>query len=181
LHWAIINNCPKLVQFLLSKGHDINHLEEGGTYSSTALHVAVLCKNHPLIQLILKNPALDLNKLNLSGDTALHIAIERRYLGGVELLHAAGADLEIVDRDGKTPLLLACYNGYEEIMEFLVRNGANVNARLPAGTWIPDVTLLHGLMWPNFERLVRLALESGADPEVRDDQHRRPIDIAFEK
>ena len=67
-------------------------------------------------------------------------------------------------------------------MEFLVRNGANVNARCPAGTRL-DVTLLHGFLGPNCERerLVKLALEYGADLEARDDEHRRPIDIGLEQ
>ena len=62
------------------------------------------------------------------------MAIGEGKLKAVKLLHAAGADLEITDRHGRTALLLALQYGHEEIMEFLVRNGANVNARLPAGT-----------------------------------------------
>ena len=181
LWWAILKNYPPLVQLLLSKGHDINNLE-GSSYSGTALHVAVISENYQLILIFLKNPALNLNKLDNYGDTALHIAIEWGDLEVVKLLHAAGADLEIVDRRGKTALLLALQNGHMGIMEFLVRNGANVNARFQSGTRL-DVTLLHGLVWPNCEceRLVRLALKYGADPEARDSEHRRPIDIALEQ
>ena len=172
---------PPLVKLLLSKGHDINNLE-GSSYSGTALHVAVISENYQLILIFLKSTALDLNKLDNYGDTALHIAIEWGDLDVVKLLHAAGADLEIVDRQGKTALLLALQNGHMGIMEFLVRNGANVNARFQAGTRL-GITLLHGLVWPNCEceRLVKLALKCGADPEARDGEHRRPIDIALEQ
>ncbi|PUU81956.1 ankyrin repeat-containing domain protein [Tuber borchii] len=180
LEWAIINNYPPLVRLLLSKGHDINHLE-GGTYSGTALHVAIYYEEYPLIEQILKNPALDLDKLDILGDTALHRAIWWGNPEVVRLLHAAGADLEIPDKSGRTALLLAILYCDMRIIEFLVRKGANVNARLPAGTWLQDVTILHELVWPKYERLVRLALEYGADPEVRDHWHRRPIDIAFEQ
>ena len=176
LQWAIISGYPPLVQLLLSRGHDINHLA-GGSYSGTALHVAVLCSNYPLILLFLENPALDLNKLNKYGDTALHIAIWSRNLEAVKLLHAAGADLEITDRPGRTALLLALQYWRVEIMEFLIRNGANVNARCPAGAG-RDVPLLHGLVRPNGKRLVELVLEYGVDPEARDSQHQRAIDIA---
>ena len=117
LQWAIINDYPPLVQLLLSKGHDINNLE-GSSYSGTALHIAVLCKNYPLTLLFLKNPALDLNKLDKHGDTALHIAIRLHDLEVVKLLHAAGADLEIVDRDGRTALLLALQYRHKGIMGF---------------------------------------------------------------
>ena len=181
LKWAIKNNYPPLVQLLLSKGHDINHLW-GGSYVATALHIAASDRQYSLIMLLLKNPALDLNKLDSYGDTALHIAIWSRNLEAVKLLHAAGADLEIVDRCGRTALLLALQYWRVEIMEFLIRNGANVNARCPARARL-CVTLLHGLLGPNCEceKFVKLALEYGADPEVRDGKHRRPIDIASEQ
>ena len=181
LKWAIINNYPPLVQLLLSKGHDINNME-GSRYSGTALQVAFNSKNYPLTLLFLENPTLDLNKLDKHGNRALHLAIEWCNLKAVKLLHAAGADLEIVDRRGKTALLLTLHYWNVEIMVFLVRNGANVNARCPAGTRL-DVTLLHGLLGPNceLERLVKPALEYGADLKARDDEHRRPIDIGLEQ
>jgi len=180
LQWAIINNYPPLVQLLLSKGHDINNLE-GSSYSGTALHVAFNSKNYPLILLFLENPTLDLNKLDKHGNTALHLAIARYNLKVVKPLHAAGADLEIVDRQGKTALLLALHCWNVGIMEFLVRNGANVNAQPLATGWgEPYIPFLQGSVWSGSERLVRLALEYGADPEVRDNRHKRAIDIARE-
>ena len=133
LWWAIIKNHPPLVQLLLSKSYDINHLGRK-SYISTALHEAVSRRNYPLILLFLENPALDLNKLDIFGDTALHRAFRSRDLEAVQLLHAAGADLEIVNRHRRAALLLACHYGHEEIVEFLVRNGADVNVQLPAGT-----------------------------------------------
>ena len=104
LHWVISNNYPPLIQFLLSKGHDINHLK-GHFYSGTALHVAASCRHYPLILLILENPALDLEQLDIGGNTALHKAIMWYNLKGVKLLHAAGADLGIANKRGGTVLL----------------------------------------------------------------------------
>ena len=140
----ITHKNPQLIHLLLSKGHDINHLEGGGGYSKTALHVAVFYEDYPLIMLFLENSALDLNKLDSYGDTALHIAIVKGNLEVVKLLHAAGADLEITDKLGKTALLLALHRWNVEIVEFLIKNGANVNARCLAKTRL-DVTLLHGI------------------------------------
>ena len=178
LGWAIIKNYPPLVQLLLSKGHDINNLE-GSSYSGTALHVAVPGGHCPLIMLLLKNPALDLNKLDIDGNTALHIAIEWRNLEVVKLLHATGADLKIANRRGRTGLLLALQNGHMGIMGFLIRNGANVNARLPSWTDL-CITFLQGLVRSGSEMLVKLVHEYKADPEVRDSWHQRAIDIAVE-
>ena len=55
-----------------------------------------------------------------------------------------------------------------------------MNARLPAGTDL-SVTILQGSVRYDNERLVRLAPEYGADPEVRDIWHQRPVDIAFRR
>jgi len=171
LEWAIVNNHPPLVQLLLSKGHDINDYM-GRFYAGTALHIAVPGGHCPLIMLLLKNPALDLNKLDSDGNTALHIAIKWRHLEVVKLLHAAGADLEIRNKSGRTALLLALQCGQMGIMGFLIRNGANVNARLPAWTGVYD-TFLQGLGPASFgsERLANLAIEYGADTGVRDFSH----------
>ena len=187
LWWAISKNYPPLVKLLLSKGHDINHLD-GGLYFGTALHISTMARNHQLMMYFLENPALDMNKLDMDGDTALHKAIAKRDLEAVKLLQAAGVDLEIADRFGQTPLLLALRSkhmygrGYMGIMEFLLKNGADVNARLPDTGWFePYITFLQGSVWAGSERLVRLALEHGADPEVRDSRHKRAIDNAIEE
>ena len=128
-----------------------------------------------------------MNKLDMDLNTALHKAIQVRDLEAVKLLHAAGADLEIVDRFGQTPLLAALRSrhmygpGYTGIMEFLLKNGADVNARLPNTGWgEPYFTFLQGSVCCCSERLVKLALEYGADPEVRDSEHKRAIDNAIE-
>ena len=94
-----------------------------------------MARNHPLMMYFLENPALDMNKLDMDGDTALHKAIAKRDLEAVKLLRAAGEDLEIADRFGKTALLLALYYEHMRIMKFLLKNGADVNAQLPDTGW----------------------------------------------
>ena len=128
-----------------------------------------------------------MNKIDMDLNTALHKAVQLRDLEAVKLLHAAGADLEIVDRFGQTPLLLALRSryrygrGYMGIMEFLLQNGADVNARIPNTGWFePYITFLQGSVYFGSKRLVKLALEHGADPEVRNSWGQRAIDIARE-
>ena len=65
-------------------------------------------------------------------------------------------------------------------MGVLVKSGENVNVLLPAGIeWY--ITDLQGLVRYSLERLVRLALEDAVDPEARDNEHQRAMDITFEQ
>ncbi|KAJ8921041.1 hypothetical protein NQ315_015837 [Exocentrus adspersus] len=70
----------------------------------TALHLAAL-NNHVEVaeQLVLQGKAnMDLQNVNLQ--TALHLAVERQHTQIVRLLVREGANLNITDKDGDTPL-----------------------------------------------------------------------------
>ncbi|RZC41468.1 E3 ubiquitin-protein ligase MIB1, partial [Asbolus verrucosus] len=70
----------------------------------TALHLAAL-NNHVEVaeQLVLHGKAnMDLQNVNLQ--TALHLAVERQHTQIVRLLVREGANLNIADKDGDTPL-----------------------------------------------------------------------------
>jgi ankyrin repeat protein len=85
------------------------------------------------------------------GRTAMHFAVdwyeydfhpggtEERAVSVLELLFAAGADPEVRDRLGRTPMMLAALNGHDPSIETLLKHGAKVNARDNAGraavTW----------------------------------------------
>ncbi|CAG9840593.1 unnamed protein product [Diabrotica balteata] len=70
----------------------------------TALHLAAL-NNHVEVaeQLVLNGKAnMDLQNVNLQ--TALHLAVERQHTQIVRLLVREGANLNVADKDGDTPL-----------------------------------------------------------------------------
>ena len=45
------------------------------------------------------------------------------------------------DKIGGTPLHLAAYSGLKEIVELLIANGANMNAKIDAGKWKGQTSL----------------------------------------
>jgi ankyrin repeat protein len=51
--------------------------------------------------------------------TALHIAVYWNYLDLVELLVERGAELDVQNRRGRTPLRIAESFGYEEVAKYL--------------------------------------------------------------
>lgn len=56
--------------------------------------------------------------------TFLHDAIERKDLEHVIAFLGNGTDLSVLDKDGKTPLMIACDNGLVSYVSLLIRYGA---------------------------------------------------------
>ena len=68
---------------------------------------------------------LDLNTCQTN--TLLHIAAENCNLGIVKFLIQHGATVDVVNCCGRTPLMLGVWS--EEVTEYLIGVGANVNHR----------------------------------------------------
>ncbi|WP_084651921.1 ankyrin repeat domain-containing protein [Ottowia thiooxydans] len=58
--------------------------------------------------------------------TALHVAAEEGHRDVVEFLVASGANLNLLDDTGLTPLMTACSGGRSAVALFLIRSGADV-------------------------------------------------------
>lgn len=61
--------------------------------------------------------------------TPLHLAAIDGQLEAVRLLVEQGANLEITDEEGFTPLLNSCWQVREEVVFFLLEKKANVHAQ----------------------------------------------------
>ena len=61
-------------------------------------------------------------------ETPLHSAVITGSVEIVQILLDRFAELNSQDIEGKTPLILAIENKYNEMAEVLIANGANVNA-----------------------------------------------------
>lgn len=113
------------------------------------------------------------------GFPAIHRAAQADSLAVLELLVAAGADLEALDRSGHTALARAALFGHADAVSFLLESGADPNAHAEPNNQTPLLALLFG--WslgqsPNplgiqadeEERLTaaRALLAAGADPQL---------------
>lgn len=90
---------------------------------------------------------------------ALHCACEASRLEVVEMLLDAGALVDPIDSFSRTPLILSCQKGDEEIVQVLVRHGANVNHNF--GTAMP-----WEIAWTRQETRTALFLLSQPQTEV---------------
>ncbi|XP_023727784.1 histone-lysine N-methyltransferase EHMT2 isoform X3 [Cryptotermes secundus] len=58
--------------------------------------------------------------------TALHAACSGGHLSIVHILLQAGVQLDVLDRDQNTPLMLAAMSNHNDVVKYLVKAGANV-------------------------------------------------------
>ncbi len=102
-----------------------------------------------------------------SGRTGLHIAVERRDRVWLVYLARLGANPNIADNRGITPLMRASQLGFFEGVEALITAGAQVDAPNSTGE-TPLILAVHAR---NTE-MMRVLLRAGADPDRSDNSGR---------
>ncbi|XBH73409.1 hypothetical protein VPH35_100516 [Triticum aestivum] len=128
LHGAAKEGHCEIVELLLSRGINVDLDSAQGT----PLHAAAISKHHDIIKILLEHHA-DPNKVYGLGYTPLSWAIRairpmpREPLECVKLLVKAGADLNFIDFDGGSYVMLAVKFDSPGIMKFLLDAGANPN------------------------------------------------------
>jgi ankyrin repeat protein len=103
------------------------------------------------------------NYRGYNGDTALHITTRNRELDWVGYLLKKGADPNIADAKGYTPLMIAAQIGFEEAAEWMVRLGAKVDLTNRLGE-----TALIIAVQQRQPQMVELLLKAGANPDKAD-------------
>lgn len=126
----------------------------------------------------LLDAGMDVNASDEDNATALHWAAAWGKEDVALLLLGAGADPSRTDHEGNTPLHLASKKGYTSpklVNHLLQHSAVDVNARNAAG-----MTALHHAARRGRSDMVRLLLEAGADPSLRDDGGHVPLDLALQ-
>ncbi len=106
-----------------------------------------------------------------TGDTGLHVVTARRDVLWVRFLLQRGANPNIRNNEGVTPLQLATRLGFLEGAEELLKKGAQVNVADSQG----ETPLMAAVHQRNVA-LVRKLLEEGADPDRNDNSGRSARD-----
>jgi uncharacterized protein len=106
-----------------------------------------------------------------SGDTGLHIVVQRMDGLWVRFLLQRGADPNIRNKRGVAPLQLATSIGFIEGAEELIKGGASVNISDQTGE-TPLIAAVHARNVP----MVRMLLDKGGDPDRNDNSGRSARD-----
>ncbi|WP_039458752.1 ankyrin repeat domain-containing protein [Candidatus Jidaibacter acanthamoebae] len=177
---ALRNEHKSIAQSLIYNSRaDINMSNKDG---DTALMISARKAYGNMVQVLIENEA-DVNLVNKKGETALMIAEERKYYDiairlkqakiNQELIFAVksndynavnalikGADVNTKDKEGNSILVLAADKGYEDIVQTLIHNGANVN--LTYDDWDVDSALILAA-GNGHESIVQMLIKHGAN------------------
>ncbi|XP_006657658.1 probable E3 ubiquitin-protein ligase XBOS34 [Oryza brachyantha] len=117
--------------------------------------------------------------LSQSKEELLYQQVNYGNADGIRALRAQGAGLEWIDKEGKTPLMVASMrHDLINVVQVLIELGANVNAYRP-GSYCG--TALHHAAKKGLEQTVHLLLSHGANPYITNDDCHTALDLAREK
>lgn len=119
--------------------------------------------------------ALGFGFIGCAATTALHEAGKVGNLVKVkELVSQEPQLIPARDKFGGTPLHVAAAFGHKEVAEFLLANGADINATMEF-----DVTPLHLAAGYGYKDVAELLLAKGADANARNKYGQTPLDVAL--
>ncbi len=108
-----------------------------------------------------------------TGEGALHIVAQRRDVVWLKFLLSKGANPNIADSKGVTPLQIATQMGLIEGIEALLEAGAQIDVANDAGE-TPLITAVHR----RDTAMIRLLIGKGANPDRTDNSGRSARDYA---
>ena len=115
----------------------------------------------------------DTQTCNERGDTLLHVAVEYNKIKAAPLL-LKYIDINTTNAFGATPLHRAVFNCNFNMVEFLVNNGANIEAKTRA----QETPLYVALNWNgSYIRIPKFLAEHGANIHAKNIKGRTPLHI----
>jgi len=133
LMYACYSGHLDIVNFLLNNGAEATPIDQKSNTSINLLSLASKCSNSHIIKTLLNNVKIK-SKINdrclKTGATSLFLASSFGYHVVVLELLNSGAKTEIISEKtyGRTPLLQACANGHELVVESLLKFNADMGA-----------------------------------------------------
>lgn len=178
LHEAATNDKKEVLEFLLTNGANVDARDKNGR---TPLHEAIVSGAEDAVALLVGYRA-NVNAQDLKGLTPIGAAteddIDKKI---VSVLVNAGADVNITNCNGDTPLhLIAGYSdneGVEKIVRLLIERGINVNVQNRENR-----TPLHCAINTGEVETVRLLVEEyKANVNAMDHNRNTPIHLLYER
>jgi uncharacterized protein len=164
---AIKQDDEKRVSQLLDRGFDVNTLNSEAEHG---WHLAIREPSSKVISLFLSRKKIDLNPHNRNNETPLMLAALKGQVALARQLMDKGAD---VNKPGWTPLHYAATHGHIELINLLLEHHAYIDAASPNESTPLMMAAMYGT-----SSAVKLLLEAGADPLLRNMQGLTAFDFA---
>ena len=165
---AIKRDDAQAINVLLSRGFDPNTLDPKGL---NGLYLALRDQSLKAAGVLITWPKTDVELRTAEDESPLMMASLKGNLDLVRKLIDRGAD---VNKPGWAPLHYAATNGHLKIMELLLDENAYIDAASPNGTTPLMMAAHYGSA-----AAVKVLLEAGADPTIRNQLGLTAIDFAY--
>lgn len=130
---------------------------------STGLTPLMVCANKGYVDLLdclVKHPKTRIDLFDKAGRSALMYAIDSDHGENSNVMSAlvtANANVNLIDKSGNTPLVMAIQRGYYETVKYLLENQANPRYKTQAGEDLP--TLASKKNFPKIKELLESHLK----------------------
>ena len=172
LHVASHHRLFSIVALLVKCGADVDAQDN---HAMTPLHLVSqhLSDDGPKTAQLLLEHGASVQVRNKNGQAPLHLASHHGIPAIVGLLLKFDADVDALDNDSMTPLLLVSQHPSDDgpkTAQLLLEHGASVQVRNKNGQMPLHLALYHGLF-----SIVALLVESGADVDALDNHAMTPL------
>lgn len=185
LHCASWKGHVEFVAFLIEHGADVDAKDQHGRTPMHMTHNAAIAR-------LLHEAGADISARDNRDRTPLHHAVDDL----AEYLLSVGAEVDPVDKLGRTPLSEAARGDRGGLGELLIEHGAKVDLHIAAGLGMLDkvrefldagadanavghggYTPLHLAAVHGLKEMIRLLVDRGADTNARSSQGRTPLHL----
>ncbi|XP_007903583.1 ankyrin repeat and death domain-containing protein 1A [Callorhinchus milii] len=144
-----------ILKMLVEKGSDRKSTNQEGM---NMLHCAAQNNHSLIVEYIIKDLQLDLNKPIEQGKKPYHLAVENGHVEMEMLLREFACSTQEKDKEGNTALHLAARNGHSTMVEVLLSDWKQVDEKNEEGQTAFYLAVLGG-----HQECVQMLLDSGSD------------------
>ena len=159
LHAASISNTKDLVELLIENGANVNAKNDSG---ESALMRSTQDGNHQIAQLLIDNGANPLDVYFSEKDVSLFQAANKGDVESLSQQLNSGADVNVKNRYGMTPLHVAAKFASKEVIELLIDKKADIDAQSESGQ-----SALHFAISQQEKENFQLLILKGADVNLK--------------
>lgn len=172
---AIRNNDLRMVKLFVRSGFSLNNVDDSGV---SPLCVAASLGNLNAVNILMQGDANLLVRNFSDGFTPIYCAIKSDNIQVLDKFVKSGMGVNFRSDlyDGISPLHYASALGMDNIVSYLIQEGADVNIQDLNGQ-----TPLHKAVTQDNIVVLYSLLNAGANVDIEDNQGNTPLDIAVEK